>query len=248
MRHCVPDELFRIKTLMRLFALFNAVAIAGCAGSTEESAKKPRPIASDPGSVVQSYLKAPDSERYKYVQNGDSPKDQMAAYYAQWNFPAVESVKIDNIAELKPGAAVVTVTTKQGEITTIGACYVKQTGDHWLVDWPASNGYNPMPLKTFKSTAAPRQTATFRVVAQIADYYNYQYMDARPAYYSIQLDDQMGERVAGYVEKSSKIGQELYDLLRDANGHPITLTVQWNGPLGENVDIVGLVSKTWFVD
>jgi hypothetical protein len=132
-----------------------------------------------------------------------------------------------------------------------GSCYLRQKRDKWLVDWPATVGWNPTPLKTFMSTADAGQEGTFRVTAQIQDYYNFQYESARPTHYSVRLTDLTDEHVAGYVAKRSKEGKELYDLLRDAYAHEITVTVRRNAQNGnptDNVDIVKVASKTWFMD
>lgn len=200
--------------------------------------------------LFKSYLEADLGERYKYVHEGSRLKHQMAVFYTEALPPVrpkVELVTLDDIEQAKDGASIVTATIKQGGSGRRVKCYMKKAGSQWLVDWPATVGLNPITLKAFKATA-PKQRTTLRVTAELSNYFNYQYLYANPTHFSIKLEDYRGDWIHGYVQKGSKDGKELYELLQDGIHHQITVAVQCTGTEGSVVEIVDLVSRNWFID
>ncbi len=249
---------------MRSFVIITLACAVGCSGSSSGPSLSEKPGASTGGpspsekpgastettleQLVQSYLKADYGERYKYVHDGSKLKDQMAMFYPEApGRSIIDIVTIDGVKQVKDGASIVTATIKQGESGRRVKCYVRKAGSQWLVDWPATVGLNSITLKAFKATA-PNQRTTLRVTAELSDYFNYQYLFAQPTHFSIKLEDYRGDFIHGYVQKESKLGKELYELLQDGTGHRITVAVQCTGIEGSVVDIVDLVSKNWFID
>ncbi len=251
---------------MRSFVIIILACAVGCGGSSSGPSLSEKPGASTGGpsssekpgastetviqQLFQSYLEADLGERYKYVHDGSKLKHQMAVFFAETLPPVrpkVDLVKIDDIEQAKDSASIVTATIKQVGSGRRVKCYVRKVESQWLVDWPATVGLNSITLKAFKATA-PNQRTTLRVAAQLDDYFNYQYTDAKPTHFSIKLKDYRGDYIHGYVQKGSKLGKYLYELLQDGTGHQITVAVQCTGIEASVVDIVDLVSKNWFID
>lgn len=95
------------------------------------------------------------------------------------------------------------------------------------IDWRCSVGYNPTPLKTFKATYEIGKSARFRLLAEISDYYNYEYSHAKAKVYSLALKDDDNESIAGYVDKDSDLGKNLFDSLKDGKSHAVVLELTY---------------------
>jgi hypothetical protein len=86
-----------------------------------------------------------------------------------------------------------------------------------------------MALKTFLETA-PRDPKTFRLICQLGDYYNYDFTDARASHHSIRmLEPGTSDFITGYVAKTSTLGRQILDDLKDGKMHWHTVEVQHVG-------------------
>jgi hypothetical protein len=130
---------------------------------------------------------------------------------------------------------------------------IRRTPQGYKIDWEAFVGYNSTPLKTFM-IQRPKEPATFRVIGELADYYNYDFGDSKGTHYSIRLSqNNPSQSVHGYITKSSPGGKQLAQLLQDGRPHNLTVELQHTGPFGEPIEqastrtvtITRLVGGSW---
>jgi hypothetical protein len=199
-------------------------------------------------SLVEAYYKAPYHDRYRYVHDGDNLSTEMASFYKDMPpQPALAPGSVTKVTFLRPKHAVVeiTVLTKQSEQRL--RFYVRAHAGKWLMDWPATVGLNKLPLKTLKATR-PQGVVVLRARAEISDYYNYQFRDSRETHYSIRLRDLRSfDPVHGYAPMNSDFGKRLYQMLQDGKEHDLTGSVRWTSE-STIVEVVGLISDSWFID
>src|SRR5262249_21505845 len=123
------------------------------------------------------------------------------------------------------------------------------------IDWEAAVGYNPKPLKTFL-TNKTGEPGTFRVMCDLATYYNFNYADARHSHLSVRIVEvDPFKTTHGYATKDSDVGQRLVQLLEDGKAHPLTLELKCAGREGDPtrgaganaVAITQIISESWIV-
>jgi len=107
------------------------------------------------------------------------------------------------------------------------------------IDSRCSSGYNPVALRTFKATYEKGKPSSFRLWAKIDDYYNYEYSTARATVYSVHLDDDDNNSVAGYITKDSDDGKKLFEYLKDGKVHPLILELEY-GRSSQDSSVVGI--------
>jgi len=83
----------------------------------------------------------------------------------------------------------------------------------------------------------------------MSDYYNYDYIDEQANFWSVRLTDSTdgSNKLTGYISKTSDDGKKLYDILKDAKDHMITVELQIDDvEIDGNVcDITKFVSDNW---
>lgn len=200
-------------------------------------------------SLVHTYLKTPFDQRYKYVVNGESLRPQMADKYKDSVFDP-NDINIDKSVHLigDSKANFIFLYPDKGKQAS-WVMYLRKNNGKWLIDWSASQGLNPISVKIFEATT-PSEAYTLRVIAEISDYYNCQYIDSRSTHYSIKLSDPTNGNgdFTGYVEKESQLGHAIFDIVKDGKAHRITVRIECHCNSGDIVDITKLVSDTWFID
>jgi hypothetical protein len=208
----------------------------------EHEAKKSPPSAE---TVAEAYLVADFGERFRHVQDGAKLREEMGKYYESFGENKVRKPRVLRTEKVTANSVVVvfSVPGEEGEPYRI---YVRKAGESWLVDWPATVGKNPISLKTFRADP-PKDPVTLRVVAQLSDYYNYEYADGKDSYYSVELEDRAGDRIHGYAPKDKDLGKKIFKLLQDGKKHEITVEVQ-AGSTGSIAHILALASQTWFLE
>ena len=111
---------------------------------------------------------------------------------------------------------------------------VRRTKDGLKVDWPASVGSNPTPLKTLFADF-PKGAAKVRVVAEPANYFNYEYRKTENDYFSIRLKEAVPPfSCHGYISKTDEHGKSLFKLLKDGKGHRVLIEIDLIGPNNES--------------
>lgn len=123
--------------------------------------------------------------------------------------------------------------------------YLKPNGESFLIDWEATVGYWPVPLKTFKALGS-NEPITVRVEASLSDYFNYGYSKDR--FVSIQLVNSDGDFIHGYINRYSfKDFHTLVKLLSDGREHRISLDIFPARGETSRVVITRYVSDSWVI-
>ena len=97
-------------------------------------------------------------------------------------------------------------------------------------DWNLQE-VDKMPVEVFRAVT-PTKPVLFSVTAQLSDYYNYDFLEARKDYWSIHLETAGKSLGYGFIRKASDKGKSLFDLLKDGNPHSLIVAVKY-GPDGE---------------
>ena len=97
---------------------------------------------------------------------------------------------------------------------------MQNTPEGFKIDWRCSKGFNPTPLKIYKSEAMQTH-AVFRVTAKASDYFNFHYVQEK--YYSFQLKDADGENIWGYADRMSPEGLAIFTALKDGKSHAVMI-------------------------
>lgn len=201
--------------------------------------------------AIDQYFKTPYDQRFKYTVDGEQLRATMAKYYADRsaeNLKLPTTIRIDSIRHVTKSSAIAEVFLSTQDIPdTYVQCYARKQKEVWLVDWSATNGWNLMRLNVFQATM-PSDITTFRVLARIGHYYNYQYRNAQKTHYSIHLSDNYPGSITGYAEKDTSTGASLFSILKDGEVHKIVVSIGFTGKENSLVGISKLVSDTWFID
>lgn len=229
------NALGRFLSAKAIIGVFGAVfAIAGVtylSSSMSNSAE----------AVLKKYLNAKTwEERLKYVRNPELVKPLMSERYKDVDLSAgkpflrLETEDGKKTRNLKVGDWInIKAVFEEGKnafgaTVQDAAWYVLVlTESDFKIDWEASVIYNPM---TFKAMEAQRPTSSqkFRVMAELADYYNYEFRDGQYYLYSIRLHEPDSyQSVYGYIKKDSKDGAKLYEILKDGQKHPMILKIRY---------------------
>jgi hypothetical protein len=101
---------------------------------------------------------------------------------------------------------------------------------------------NSMTIKTFRETK-PKDPVTLRLVAELSNYYAFDFRDSKETHWSVQMKEQNGhEIVIGYILKNSPDGKAIYQLLKDGKTHPVIIQLKCPGKRGDIAEITKLVS------
>jgi hypothetical protein len=84
-----------------------------------------------------------------------------------------------------------------------------------------------------------------RVEADLATYYNYDFRNQEHRFQSINLHNEDHQLLHGYVERQSKVYDELMDILSDGNAHRITLKIIQTTNQTDMPLIIEVLSRTW---
>ncbi len=206
--------------------------------------------------IVKSYLNASTlEEKLKYVRNPEHVKPLMKEWYKNIDLsksqPFLKLVttnkKIKNLA-VGDWAGIMVIfeegKSSFGKTIEDGASYLlllTETG--FKIDWESSVVYNPMTFRALKAQR-PTHSQKFRVMAELTDYYNFEFRDGGNYLYSILLSEldgtvlkKTGESLYGYIRKNSKDGARLYELLKDGEKHAVMLNIRYSS-FSENSDQV----------
>jgi hypothetical protein len=232
----------------------------GSDGAAPPASAAAAAAASDPVAVVKAYLSSSKCEdRVQYVLNPDGDRAVMADWYKDKADCAAKYESIDDkgcATVDADGACSMKIVwgerkTAFGTRTSSTWFCLKKTSAGFKIDWRCSAGYNPMTVKSLKAQYAGRKkgqtlSGTFRVYAKMGSYYNYNYLYADKTQYSIDLQDDDGDSLHGYVKKDSPDGVAYFDLLKDGESHAIMADASY-GPGAQSNDQVNLghFNKGW---
>lgn len=210
--------------------------------------------------VLRGYLGArPCAERLKFIENPEKYGALLRTLYAgdapdecDWlgtqRIRAVEE-QADCEAFLAKGRpCIVSVWRKDGAYG-IGYC-IRSSTDGQVVDWPCSTGYNEKQLAVFKATAQPGERATFRLWAELDDYYNFDFASARSSHYSLKIvNDENTATIHGYLAKGSADSKDVLDELRPGKGQRFCVQLEMTKPLRDSsVSRVTAIKPGWWCD
>lgn len=213
-----------------------------------------------PEGVVKAYLNAATlGKRMECVRLAPETKPLMEKHYSILEPTAwpvkfdVDSMKVVELPVSKTTAAFkVLVNTWGGFRFEPYTYYVLKVGQEYKVDWEASMGINPMTLIAFKVTK-PSRPQVFRLIGRLSDYYNYEFQEAKSYYYSIRLQESSTkggyEDMTGYVQKHSKDGEFLFNLMSDGAEHPVAVELRYlpNNQSPSVAVINRVVGDGWFI-
>jgi len=217
---------------------------------------------SKPEGVVKAYLLCNSwQQRLNYVRQSPTTKDAMAQVYEANTSPSAEwpvrfdpsSVRATPLSPTVKDVWKVTARFQDAYLPSEAVTYyVVRAGSEYRVDWEASQGVNSMKVLVFKATR-PARPQTFRLTAELSDYYNFEFQGAQATFYSIRLHESGGTigsaSLQGYVAKNSKNGQLLFALLSDGQAHRVTLELQYlpNSQDSSITVIQRIVGIEWFI-
>ncbi len=194
--------------------------------------------------ITQQYLSASSWQKRKsHILSPDKNSAQMKDYYSSSYKPRkVEKEKIVIQGKnFKVGDEFTVFVGKRTEY------YFVKTKQGYKIDWLASVGYNEMSMKTFKVSMSKTPTK-FRVIAEISNYYNYNYINAQNSHWSIKVDDGRNSRLSCFVSKTSKTGKEIYEILKDGKKHIIIVELKSDNrddKSGNIAVITKLIKSNW---
>ncbi len=200
---------------------------------------------------MTAYLKTPFADRGRYLTDPEEFEKVQETYYKGQSIPDEAHVTVTSVKR-GPKADYLTVVARfkissDGETNTaVWDYYVLVSKDGLKYDWAASTGFNAVPFTTW--AVGTDDTLTLRVQAELDDYYNCQYSEAKKTHYSISFEANSGNRSAsihGYVTKGSDLGKKLFDIVKDGQKNKLTVTDERTGKEASFVGIKQLVSETW---
>lgn len=182
------------------------------------------------------------------------PEDVIEDYFAaNERYKIWDIVRIDGEKEVDVGKYIrlaVWYGTQDRRALDPFLYYVKRTPDGYRIDWEASLQDNPMSWQAYMAQR-PLNPIIFRVAARLGTYYNYEFRNAQPDYFSINLNSKdLLPMLHGYVERGSKSGKRMYEILKDGEIHHLTVKIRFLTPYGKGnlVLIDALISESWVID
>jgi hypothetical protein len=199
--------------------------------------------------LIKQYIRTPSRNRYSYCVRGDQIRPDMEQHYGGKNGCRVDDVKVMTFDSISSDRHHVTALLSLGGKSEQWKCVVCGGPDGNLIDWYATTGYNPMPLKTYKATMPPGPNV-FRLVGEFDSFYLDCFRDMHQHMYSIDLyDKDSGEHINGYIAKGCPDGKEIYELMKDGRKHAITVELRYPKDGGSGVALISkLIRPNWFTE
>jgi len=223
------------------------ILLSGC------GPKAPEDVAAD---VVRKYLDAKSwEERVPFVRFPERIKPHMEKLYKNSTFPIKYLEIIPNEPTTRNSGEWVTVAVERfsgknlfgAEVTEFVNYNLKKEGNSYLIDWESAVGHNEYTLSAYKAQT-PSGPVKFRLMAKLADYYNYQFMGAEKVAYSVRLTEKRGWRpIYGYIPKHTAGGKKLFEVLKDGKEHEVIVLTKYSAETRDNsvVDIVEFIKEGW---
>ena len=211
-----------------------------------------------PEDVIEDYFAAKNwQERYPVVLQRATTRSLMEAHYrtmplkANNDYEVWDIVRIDGEKEVDVGEYIRLVAWHgTPDRKSSNLYYVKRTPDGYRIDWEASLQDNPMSWNAY-AAQRPLDAMVFRVAARLATYYNYEFSNAQFSHLSIHLNSvHLIPMIHGYVERGSKSGKRMYEILKDGEIHHLTVKIRFlpYRSKGNTVLIESLISESWVID
>lgn len=188
--------------------------------------------------VLYSYFNTPFSERWKYTTTGEPLRAIMEKHYAGEMHRLVPKVSAISMKQITGEHWVVAVDAGRSLM------YMRIKNRSVSVEWEASVGLWSVPVKTYLALGS-REPVLARVKAELDTYYNYEFTNQQRRFQSVSLRTMSGPMLQGYVERGSKVYEELMEILSDGNEHAITLEIEQITDRTDMPLVKQVLSRTW---
>lgn len=188
--------------------------------------------------VLYSYFNSPFCERWRYTTTGESLRTIMEKHYSRSMHRLVPKVSITSMKQIADEHWVVALDASPSLM------YIRVKNRSVSVEWEASVGLWSIPVKTYLALGS-REPILARVKAELANYYNYDFTNQQHRFQSISLRSMNGPMLHGYVERGSKVYEELIEIISDGNEHAVTLEIEQATDQTDMPLIKQVLSRTW---
>lgn len=252
-----PHHPFRVLAVLALTSLplackSSSTSAAADGGAPEAKDAKPAvgPAAAAE-KTLRSYLVADCVGRLKYILSPEKNRATLEAHYSKKNAGCTANVDRIVDTDVAPCARVAVGSTclmnawLDGNVKQYTFEMQRLSTSEFKIDWRSSMPYNPMTFAAYRAKS-PKQPVVFRVSARLSDYFNYNWSNAKPTHYSIELEAPFNEgTLHGYIPKVPD-GERLFSELEDGKPHGIMVMVKTrDGAPSDMVDIVKFVRPDW---
>ena len=195
--------------------------------------------------IVRAYYEVRDwKDRLPLVIDAERLQPLMARRYREVNFPVANLDQV-TYSSIRKNSNLTLVRIERPN-KPIVYYYVLRINGKLLIDWEASLGINEQTLIAFKSNF-PKSEGQFRLIAQLDDYYNYEFRGAEQNFYSVSLiENGNSGRINGYISRRTDAGQRFFDLLKDGRYHNVIVKIQYsNTPEASSIVLITDMSEGW---
>ena len=197
-------------------------------------------------------------EKLKYVINPEKVKPLMEKWYtdnpSHVYYDHITFAKDRDIDHNGRHFVILGVQARKAEGSALDVhnffMAIEKRGDHYLVDWEVSSGYQPMPMKQFMEEK-PTDPLEFRLTFSSDDYFNYgfkkdTYFCFKATYLGLDKDDP----IYVYGRRDNPDVQELDATLdfQPSIGVISMLKYPPNAPASDQVEMTEVVEMTWIKD
>ncbi|MEM9481741.1 MAG: hypothetical protein AAGA58_18985 [Verrucomicrobiota bacterium] len=190
-------------------------------------------------------------ERLEFVRNPEEVRPMMEEFYQRMGGLTKKRFKSVylNSKFLDHGSYILTQGLRYGDgPLDVQFVAFEQTGkDSFLLDWPVSEGYQPMFLEDFQRLK-PTEPMAFRVKAKISEHYTVPFQDKlRYQAVSLTYPGDFSFQLIGYVDRTASWAPEFIGRL-ELEGPSVILNLKYpkENPKKDIVIIDDLVSGSWF--
>ncbi|WP_013630883.1 CHAT domain-containing protein [Rubinisphaera brasiliensis] len=197
--------------------------------------------------VLYTYFNTPYGDRAALTTTGASLSETMVRHYGEQMRRNVEKVQVLSMSAVSDEQWRVAVDVLAGQDRHQVTFYIRIRDRTTLVEWEATVGLWSVPVKTYRALGTDVPIIA-RVIAELDDYYNYDFSDKQHRFQSVRLRTLDRETLHGYVNRHKPVYHDLMALLSDGNSHAVTLAI--GNASGETSTplIHELLSPTWLYD
>jgi hypothetical protein len=208
--------------------------------------KTPEQVLHEVEHVVTGYMNAPTcNDRLQFILNPQKNASIFLEHYSAVGCTVeLKSMDASDCAKPKNGACSVKVrmVVPMGpQVNDEEHSYCVSLAPTAKIDWRCSKGYNAVPLAQFKAAHDDGRAAKLRLYAELGDQYFDEYADAQSSALSVRLRDADGATINGFVEKETRLGKVLADLLKDKKTHQVVLEIGYSRQ-NDNRDAVTILT------
>jgi len=194
--------------------------------------------------VLYAYLNTPYADRCPFTTTGDSLLPRLTQFYGEHVHRTVSKVQVVGMNPIGAEHWRVAAKVSAGEDMEKSVFYLRIRDRAVMIEWEATVGLWSMPVKTYLALGSGEPVVA-RVIAELDDYYNYEFAQAKIVFQSVRLRTRAGETLHGYVEKKTSLYEDMMAVLSDGNEHSITLEIENRTNQTDMPVITRLLSPSW---